>query len=124
VKGTAFRTIDACFTELRGGKLHARAQEMTLPDLAKAFRSGLILTASWYPIRWYRETLRALRADGGEELELVRQIGYQAVRRDMAPTYKMMFARVLSPQMLHVRLHIRLGGRDNDGEAEYEAVWS
>jgi hypothetical protein len=182
VKGVAFRTIDACFIELRGAKLHARAQELMAPDLRDAFRNNLVLPASWYPIGWYRETLRAFRAANNEGLELVRQIGYQSARRDMLGTYKMMFAKILSPQtllslsnrifsqyydtgesrvteskkghcvmrlqgvigwdanMFHeihgssvslleiagakdVRIHVRLGGRDGDTEAEYEAVW-
>jgi uncharacterized protein (TIGR02265 family) len=182
VKGVAFRTIDACFLELRGPKLHARAQELMAPELRQAFHDGLILAATWYPISWYRDTMRAFRAANNEGLELVRQIGYQSVRRDMLGTYKMMFARILSPQMLlslsqrifstyydtgtsqvtesrkghcvmrlqgcsgwdanlfheihgssvslleiagakDVRVHIRLGGRDGDTDAEYEAVW-
>jgi uncharacterized protein (TIGR02265 family) len=183
VKGVAFRTVDVCFAELRGDELHARAQKLMSSELADAFGRGLILAASWYPIGWYRETLRAFRAANNEGFELVRQIGYQSVRRDMVGTYKMMFARILSPQMLlslaqrifstyydtgesrviesrrghcvmrlhqclgwdanmfqeihgsstallelagakDVRIHIRQGGRDNDVDAEYEAVWT
>ena len=178
----AFRTIDACFFELRGAKLHTRAQELMAPELRAAFRDGLILAATWYPISWYRDALRSFRAAGSEGLELARQIGYQAIRRDMIGTYKMMFARILSPQMLlslsqrifstyydtgeshviesrrghcvmrlsacigwdanmfheihgssasllelagakEVRVHIRVGGRDGDDNAEYEAHW-
>jgi uncharacterized protein (TIGR02265 family) len=100
VKGVAFRTIDACYLELRGPKHYARAQELMASDLRDAYRNGLILAASWYSIGWYRDALRSFRAANGEGLELVRQIGYQAVRRDMVGTYKMMFARILSPQML------------------------
>jgi uncharacterized protein (TIGR02265 family) len=100
VKGVAFRTIDACYVELRGAQLHARAQALMLDELADAYRNGLILPATWYPVSWYRDALRAFRAANNEGLELVRQIGYQSVRRDMIGTYKMMFAHILSPQTL------------------------
>jgi uncharacterized protein (TIGR02265 family) len=99
VKGVAFRTIDLCFREMRGAALHERARTLMPEELADAFRRGTILAATWYPIAWYRETFRAFRAANREGSELVRQIGYQAMRHDMG-TYKMMFAKLLSPQML------------------------
>lgn len=100
VKGVAFRTTDVCYLELRGEKLRARAQELMLPELGNAFRNNLILAATWYPISWYRDVFRAFRAVNNEGPDLARQIGYQAMRRDMMGTYKMMFAKFLSPQML------------------------
>lgn len=100
VKGVAFRTIDTCFFELRGAKMHAKARELMFDEVRKAFESGLILPASWYPIGWYREVFRAFRAASGDGLELPRQIGYQAIKRDMSSIYKMMFVRIISPQTL------------------------
>jgi len=100
VKGVAFRTIDACFIELRGAKVHGKAREVMGEDVKKAFESGLILPASWYPISWYREVFRAFRVASGDGLDLPRQIGYQAVKRDMASVYKMIFVRIVSPQTL------------------------
>jgi hypothetical protein len=69
-------------------------------ELRDAYRNGVVLAASWYPIAWYKEVLSAFRGAGNEGPELIRQIGYQAVRRDMIGTYKMMFARIFSPQTL------------------------
>jgi hypothetical protein len=100
VKGVAFRTVDACYFELRGAKLHHKARELMPAELRQAFDSSLILPASWYPISWYRELFRALRAAGNDGLDLPRQIGYQAVKRDMSSTYKMIFVRIISPQTL------------------------
>jgi hypothetical protein len=59
-----------------------------------------VLATSWYPISWYLDALRAFRAANGDGPELVRQIGYQSVKRDMRSFHKMIFARIVSPQML------------------------
>jgi hypothetical protein len=60
----------------------------------------MILAASWYPIEWYRDCFRAFRIANNDGPDLPRMIGYQAVKRDMATTYKMMFAKIVSPQTL------------------------
>jgi hypothetical protein len=100
VKGVAFRTIDACYLELRGVRSHEKAHELMDPEVAEKYKTGLILAASWYPIEWYREVFRAFRAASNDGLELPRLIGYQSVKRDMRSVYKMMFARIVSPQTL------------------------
>jgi hypothetical protein len=100
VKGVAFRTVDSCYLELRGAKLHAKAHELMGPEVRDAYASGLILAASWYSIDWYRDVFRAMRAAGNDGLDLPRQIGYQSVKRDMSSTYKMIFVRIISPQTL------------------------
>jgi len=99
VKGVAFRTIDTCFRELRGQEVHERARSLMRPELADAFARGTILAATWYPISWYCETFRAFRGATREGADLARQIGYLAMRHDMG-TYKSMFAKLLSPQMV------------------------
>ena len=100
VKGVAFRTIDACYFEIRGAKCHERARQLMDPELRDAFDRGMILAASWYSIDWYRDAFRAFRQASNDGPDLPRMIGYQAVKRDMSSTYKMMFARIVSPQTL------------------------
>ena len=100
VKGVAFRTIDLCFAELRGVEVRARAREFMHVDVAGAYRDGLLLAASWYPISWYRDAFRAFRAGTGEGLELPRTIGKRAVFHDFRGVHKQLLAKVVSPQML------------------------
>jgi hypothetical protein len=100
VKGVAFRSIDACFIELRGEAAHRRARELMHPDVLSSFTNGLMLAASWYPISWYRDVFRAFRAATGDGVELARQIGYASSQRDMKSIYKKLFAFIVSPQTL------------------------
>jgi hypothetical protein len=100
VKGVAFRTIDACLSELRGAEVRARARSLMQGDVGRAYRDGLLLAASWYPISWYREAFRAFRAAAGEGLELPRAIGKRAVVYDFRGVHKQLVAKIVSPQML------------------------
>jgi hypothetical protein len=100
VKGVAFRSIDACFLELRGEAASNKARELMHADVRNAYRSGLLLSASWYPISWYREVFRAFRAATGDGVELARQIGYCSSRRDMQGVHKQLLAWLVSPQRL------------------------
>ena len=100
VKGVAFRSIDTCYLELRGQPAHAKARGLMLPELREAYRSGLILSASWYPISWYRDALRAFRAASSDGPELARNIGRLTVRHDMQSVYKQLFLKLVSPQLL------------------------
>ena len=100
VKGVAFRSIDACYLELRGQPAHVKARGLMLPELREAYRQGLILSASWYPISWYRDALRAFRAASSDGAELARNIGRLTVRHDMQSVYKQLFLKLVSPQLL------------------------
>jgi hypothetical protein len=100
VKGLAFRTIDLCFCELRGAATRDQARALMQPEVARAYRDGLLLAASWYPIGWYRETFRAFRTATGESQELARAIGKRAVMHDMKSVHKQLFAKIVSPQTL------------------------
>ncbi len=100
VKGVAFRSIDACYLELRGQAAHARARGLMLPQLSEAYRSGLILSASWYPISWYRDAFRAFRVASSDGAEIARQIGKLTVQHDMRSVYKQLFLKLVSPQLL------------------------
>jgi hypothetical protein len=100
VKGVAFRSIEACYAELRGDGARDRARELMRPELRDLYRSGLVLASSWYPISWYRDAFRAFRTATNDTAELARQIGYQSVKRDMRSVYKMLFAKIVSPQTL------------------------
>lgn len=100
VKGVAFRTIDLCFTNLRGVEARDAARKAMPVELGDAFRYGTILAASWYPIGWYRETFRGFRAATGEGPDLAREIGRLAARHDMAGVHKQILAKLISPQSL------------------------
>jgi hypothetical protein len=100
VKGVAFRTIDACYLDLRGAESHKRAHEIMMAEVRDAFDKSLVLAASWYPIAWYRDIFRAFRAASNDGLSLPRMIGYESVKRDMSSVYKQFFARLVSPQTL------------------------
>jgi hypothetical protein len=100
VKGVAFRSIDACYLELRGQVAHSRARALMMADLREAYRQGLILSASWYPISWYRDAFRAFRAASSDGAEVARLIGRLTVRHDMQSVYKQLFLKLVSPQLL------------------------
>jgi hypothetical protein len=100
VKGVAFRTIDLCYERLRGAQARDRARDTMPADLADAFRYYTLLAASWYPISWYRETLRAFRTSSNEGPELAREIGRLAARHDMSGVHKQILANIVSPQAL------------------------
>jgi hypothetical protein len=100
VKGTAFRSIDLSFLDLRGEAARKRALDLMHPEVAATYRNGLMLAASWYPISWYREVFRAFRAATGEGPELAHKIGARSVQIDMKSMYKMLFAKFVSPQTL------------------------
>jgi len=100
VKGVAFRTIELCYAELRGTEARDRARELMHPELRDLYRNGLVLAATWYPITWYRGALHAFLTATNDGPELARQIGYQAVKRDMMSVYKFIFAKIVSPQTL------------------------
>ncbi len=100
VKGVAFRTINHCFSELRGAEVCARSHLLMQDDVGRAYRDGLILAATWYPTSWYRDAFRAFRAATGEGLDLPRAIGKRAVFHDMRGVHKQLLAKIVSPQML------------------------
>jgi hypothetical protein len=103
VKGVAFRTVDTIFAQLRGDGDRDQARTLMRPEVRDAFASGLVLPASWYPIDWYKDMLRAFRAAGGGSLEVIRAIGQRAAQHDMAGLHKQLFVRVVSPQLLLTR---------------------
>lgn len=107
VKGIAFRSIEASYADLRGDKARDQARKLMGSELRNLYNSGLILASSWYPISWYRDTFHAFRIATGEGLELTRQIGYEACKRDMQSVHKMVFAKLVSPQIM-LRLSARL----------------
>lgn len=100
VKGVAFRTIERCFVELCGAGAHAKAMALMPASVADGYRYGTLLSASWYPISWYREVLRAFRTATGSGPELPRRIGALAVQHDMRGAHKRLVAWFASPQTL------------------------
>lgn len=100
VKGVAFRTVEACFAELRGNAAVDAARALMPTELHNALRYGTLLPASWYPIAWYRETFRALRSQAGAGVDLPRAIGKAAARRDMKGVHKQILAKLVTPQIL------------------------
>jgi hypothetical protein len=70
------------------------------PKLSEALRQSQILAASWYPISWYRELYRAIRAASGEGVELARKLGYIATKKDMATIHNRLISAFVSPQLL------------------------
>jgi len=100
VKGVAFRSIEMCFAELRGTAARDKARDLMRTELSGLYKSSMVLAASWYPITWYKDALRAFRAATGDGPELARQIGRLSVQIDMKSVYKMVFARIVSPQTL------------------------
>jgi hypothetical protein len=100
VKGLAFRTIDRCFSELCGTDAREKAHAMMAHDVAQAYRTGIMLAASWYPISWYRSVFVAFRGAVGAGPELPRNIGRLAVQHDMRGAHKRLIAWITSPQML------------------------
>ena len=100
VKGVAFRTIHECFLEICGAQASERAALLMPSSLAEAYRYGTLLPASWYPISWYREVLRAFRTATNAGPELPRRIGALAVRHDMKGVHKRLVAWLVSPQSM------------------------
>jgi hypothetical protein len=100
VKGVAFRTIDLCYTNLRGAEARDAARSAMPVELGDGFRYRTILAASWYPISWYRETFRAFRTATGDGPELARELGRLAAKHDMAGVHKQILAKLISPQSL------------------------
>ncbi|HEY3494327.1 MAG TPA: hypothetical protein VGK73_06565 [Polyangiaceae bacterium] len=96
----AFRTVETCFSELRGEAARTRADQLLSAELVEAFRYKTIMAAGWYPIGEYKALFRAFLGATGEGPELAREIGRLAARHDMAGVHKQIVARVVSPQML------------------------
>src|SRR5262245_42034696 len=88
VKGIAFRSIEACCAEMRGEDARNAARELMKPDLRELYKNGLVLASSWYPISWYRDAFHAFRTLTREGSDLVRQIGYLCILRDMSSVHK------------------------------------
>jgi hypothetical protein len=86
--------------KLAGVAAHERAVALLAPEVAEAYRYGTLLAASWYPISWYRDVFRALRAATGAGPELPRRIGALAVQHDMRGAHKRFVAWFSSPQTL------------------------
>lgn len=100
VKGNAFRTIDHCFTELCGAEARASALQLLSEPLRRSYEERLLLASNWYPIGWYRETFAAFRRARHAGLELPRELGRRAARRDMGSVYKQILLKMVSPQAL------------------------
>jgi hypothetical protein len=100
VKGTTFRSVDACFKTIRGQSVWQRAHEMMPDALREAYRCGAILSGSWYPISWYREILRAYCNATGEGSDLIRTLGYQTAQSDLKRFHNWIVAKLVSPQTL------------------------
>ena len=100
MKGVAFRTVEACFTELRGEAARKRVDEFMPAELAEGFRYRTVLAAGWYGIDLYKALFRGLRLATAEGPELAREIGRLAARHDMAGVHKQIVAKIVSPQML------------------------
>jgi hypothetical protein len=100
VKGVTFRSVDACFRELRGEAAWTRAHELMLPEVREAYRAGAILSGSWYPISWYRDILRAYCASVGEGPDLIRMLGYKTAQTDLSRFHNWILTKLVSPQTL------------------------
>ena len=100
VKGTTFRTTDACFKELRGVDAWQKAHKLMADEVSDAYRRGAILSGGWYPISWYREMFRAYAAATNEGPELSRTLGYTSARIDFKRFHNWILAKLVSPQTL------------------------
>src|SRR5262249_9707580 len=100
VKGATFRSVDECFTEMFGAEAHARALALMQTPVREAYRNGLVLASSWYPISWYRDVFQAFRQVNRDGIELSRKIGYCSARREMRGIYKSVLVKIVSPQAL------------------------
>lgn len=100
VKGNAFRTIDLCFTDLCGTEARAEALKLLSGPLRQIYEEKLLLASNWYPIGWYRETFAAFRETQRAGVELPREIGRRAAKRDMSSVYKQVLLKMVSPQAL------------------------
>lgn len=100
VKGVALRSVDTCFTELRGEAARRRADEFLPVELMEGFRYHTVMASGWYAIEQYKALFHAFRSATGEGPELAREIGRLAARHDMAGVHKQILAKLISPQAL------------------------
>jgi hypothetical protein len=89
----------ASLEELRGPSTNARVLAALPPSLEASLRTGRLQAENWYPIERYRELLATVLGVTGEGPELIRSIGFECSRADLAGMYKF-FGRLLRPQTL------------------------
>jgi hypothetical protein len=100
-KGMAIRSTDACFLELKGAAVHARAHEQMPEDLRLAFSGKSLVVGGWYPMRWFREAYGAYRSVASQGPEFARKLGYLSMKHDMQRIHN----RVIAMFSFSVRLY-------------------
>lgn len=98
-KGQSFLSILGAMEDLRGAGIREAIRAAARGELGDALRTNSVLSSGWYPVAWYRELHRTLRAVTGEGDALSMEVGRVSLKRDVGSLYRAVF-RLLSTTTL------------------------
>lgn len=99
VRGQSFRSILSACDEVLGAGGRERVLRALPKELEEAYLYGAIVAGGWYPIEWYIEVLRAIRADAPSRDDAVRRVARVSAREDAKGVYKFIL-RLTTPSFV------------------------
>lgn len=88
IRGQSFRSTLHASGEVLGSAARERVLSSLPPQLREAFVYGAIVSGGWYPIDWYVELLRSVRAQAPGRPDIVRRIAYLSTHEDITAIYR------------------------------------
>ena len=98
VKGNTFVSTLTAVEALRGAEFRAAVLARLPKESGDAFRYGSVISAGWYPVRWYRELHAAIVEEAGD-IHYPRQVGRASMRVEMTGAHRM-FLRIISVDLM------------------------
>lgn len=99
IRGQSFRSILHASGEVLGSAARERVLSSLPPQLREAFVYGAIVSGGWYPIDWYVELLRSVRAQAPGRPDIVRRIAYLSTHEDITAIYRFIL-RLTTPSFV------------------------
>lgn len=88
IRGQSFRSILHAAGEVLGAPARERVLSSLPGELKNAYVYGAIVSGGWYPIHWYVDLLRSVRAQAPGQPDILRRVAYLATHEDITVVYK------------------------------------
>lgn len=120
VKGNTFFSVLTAIETLRGAAFREAAIARLPTDSGDALRFGGLISAGWYPVRWYRE-LHAAIIEEADDPNVPREIGRASIRVEMHGVHRLLL-RVISVQTMQTQAARFFGSYFRPGNVAVERL--
>lgn len=120
VKGNTFMSVLTAAENLHGAAFRDAVIARLPAESGDALRFGSVISAGWYPVRWYRE-LHAAIIDEANDPNVPREIGRASIRVEMTGVHRLIL-RVISIETMQSQAARFFGSYFRPGNVSVERV--